>query len=814
MRFPVVLFACIVGAFLLHAAAGAQQLPPVHRIGIVFDGPWERNREIRDQMNREITDALGGTQSGEVAVTKMLVGDWTPAQSARLNGELLADPDIDLVIGFGVFSSHDLATRPSLPKPVIAPIVVDPGRQRIPQRLGTSGVRNLNYLIYPQTFTRDCALMKELFSFRKLVMLTSRRYHEGIPKTRLTDADLARLIGAEFVSVKYDDRADDALSRIPADADAVYLDFVPLPSSEFTKLSEGLVARRLPSFSLAGETEVRRGIMASANPDIFPRLIRRIALNVHRIVQGEDPGTLSVYFPAGRRLFLNMKTAVAVGISPNWTTMLEAEIVQFDSSEAVNVQTFSLGSAVQRIIVQNPDVRAKAHEVAAAGKNVGIARSALLPNIDISATGLQIDKDRALAGMQPERRASADVTVSQVIFAEPALANLSIQSSLQASKENELELSRLNSVVDGTTLFLNVVRTRRAYYIMLDNLKLTRSNLELAQVRQSSGSAGPEEPLRWEVQIASLRKSVMDIQSAQNQAVLALKQTMDIPLVVPVAIEEVSLSDTALFISSPKLLSYLDNPISFGVLTDVMVGEGIARSHEIRALDAAIEAQERNITSLRNSLFMPTLVAFGSYTNTFAKSVIQSPYNLTGMPAPPASLPPELPLYLGQLFSAITPQMPDRHDWSIGLKASLTLFQGFSTVLKKEQAVEMMNGYMVQREALREKIALRVRAQMESLNAAHFGIEQSRLAQQAAARGLSLVTDAYSQGAVSILSLLDAQNASLNSDLVAANAFYDFLGAYFQLERAIGEFDLLMTPAERHAVLSRIVAATETALRR
>ncbi|HEY6951359.1 MAG TPA: TolC family protein [Bacteroidota bacterium] len=791
----------------------AQQVERTLRLGVVFDGPWERNKEILSLLNREITDALAGQGMVVVSDDKVLVGDWTIAGAARMNSQLLSDKGVDLVIGFGVFASQDLCKRAQLGKPVIAPIVIDPVRQQLPNESGTSGVKNLAYLVFPQTFLRDFTLIRELTSVKKLVFLTSRRYHEGIPATRATDDEIGRLIGTTFVTVRFDDHADDALAAIPPDADAVYLDIVPLSSGESEKLVNGLIARRLPSFSMAGETEVRRGIMAAANPDIFPRLIRRIAMNVHRIFLGEDPGTLPVTFPAGRRLFINLKTAFAVGVSPKWNTLLEAELIQLDSSAVAGAQPYTFATALQRIADENLDVQAKFREVSAGAENVGIARSALLPKIDFSATGLQIDQDRAQAGMQPERRGTFDVGGTQVLFSEPALANVSIQSSLQDSRESDLELTRLNAVTDGAATYLNYLRTRKSYYILLDNLKLTRSNLELAQIRQSTGAAGPEEPLRWEVEIASLRKSVMDTYSQMNQVLLALKQAMNVPLIYIVNIEDVSLEDTSLFLSNKKLLSYLEDPLSFNLLTDVLVQEGIARSNELRQLDAVITAQQRSLSSARYSLFLPTVAAFAGYTNTYYKSTVNSPFQLTNLPAPPSSLPPELPVYLGQLFSAVSPRIPDRNDWNVGIQLSFNLFQGFSTSAHEEQASETLQQYRVQRAAVQDKVALRVRAQMESVKAAYFAIQQSHLEQQAAGKGLELVTEAYSRGAVPILSLLDAQNSSLRADLVAANTFYDFFVAYIQLERAIGQIDILMTPEARQQVLDRVLQAMKTALK-
>ena len=76
------------------------------------------------------------------------------------------------------------------------------------------------------------------------------------------------------------------------------------------------------------------------------------------------------------------------------------------------------------------------------------------------------------------------------------------------------------------------------------------------------------------------------------------------------------------------------------------------------------------------------------------------------------------------------------------------------------------------------------------------------------------MTDAYSRGAVSLTELLDAQNAFVVADEAAANAVYDFLADYIDVQRALGRFDALMTPEEHASFRQRLGAyAAEHGLR-
>jgi len=571
----------------------------------------------------------------------------------------------------------------------------------------------------------------------------------------------------------------------------------------------GLIKRRLISFSSIGETEVRAGIMFAANPDIFPRMIRRIALNIQRIMMGEDPGSLAVTFPAGKKLYINVTTANSIGIFPKWTTLLEAELIDPVAPEPLALP-FTLAGAMQRISTENLDVQSKMKELNTQQKNIALARSILLPQINLNATGVQIDQDRAAAAYMPERTAATEISLNQVLFSESALANLSIQSSLYRAKEDEFEVNRLNNIVDGATIYLNYLRVKKIYLTLLDNLRVTRSNLELAQIRQSTGVAGPEEPLRWEIEIARMRQDVMALHSQMNQTGLVLNQILNLPLIQPLNLADLAIDDATLFISDKKLQSYLEDPLSLAILTEYMVKEGVDRSHELHQLDAVIKAQQRALTSSRNAFFLPTIGAFVRYNNTFYKSSQPRPFQLEAIPAPPAGLDPNVPLYLGQLFSAVTPALPDRYDWTVGIQLSLNLFSGLSKMANEQKAKEQLKQYQLQRQATADRVALRIRSEMQDAKSNYFAIQQSRLRLEAARKTIDLVTDAYSRGAVSILNLLDAQNAQLYANQLTTHAYYDFMITYFQLQRALGQFDLLMTPETRDEFLQKMIQFMET----
>ena len=105
-------------------AQDAAGLPEVV-IGIVMDGPFYQDRDIRNQVEIEIHALTSREFNVQFPAENQLLGDWS-LERARVNLDvLLSDENVDIVITGGVLSSHLAATQRDLPKPVVATSVMD-----------------------------------------------------------------------------------------------------------------------------------------------------------------------------------------------------------------------------------------------------------------------------------------------------------------------------------------------------------------------------------------------------------------------------------------------------------------------------------------------------------------------------------------------------------------------------------------------------------------------------------------------------------------------------------------------------------------
>ncbi len=789
---------CISLWALLHpaspAAAAVQETPkPRMTVGIVSDGPSDRHGPLLQLFREEILTLLSDDFDASVPTAKFIEADWTLAGVELAVSRLLADDEVDLVLALGVIASHVAAQRADLPKPVVAPIVLDEELQGLPLNEGVSGVRNLNYITLPQTTTPDLQVFSEIVPFRRLAILVNAPHHEEIVGlTSRTEQALAA-IGLDARMIFVGSTLDPALEALDEGFDAVYV--VPLfrlTSEDFDRLVQALIERRLPSFSWIGESEVRRGILAGLKPEaFFQRLARRTALNIQRIALGEDAGELEVAFPARQRLTINMATVRAIGVYPPWKVITEAELIDEVRTEAE--RTVSLVGAAREAAAVNLDLAAEGRLVAAGAQDVRVAASALLPQIDVSTLGSLIDEDRAEAsfGSQAQRTFSGSATLSQLLFSESAWANLSIQRSLQQSRELDRERLRLDIVREAATAYLNVLRAKTFERIQRDNLRVTRENLELAQVRQSIGVSGPGEVYRWENQIANNRQAVIDASAQRNQAEIALNRLLHRPLEESFLTEDVGLDDPHLMTAQRRLMPYMANQWSFRVFRAFMVQEALREAPELRALDALTNAQRRALSSAERSFWSPTLALQAGVTDVFSRGGAGSEAGL--------SLPP------GSGLEGVFPETDDI-SWSVGLNISLPILTGGSRFAARRQAAEDVARLQLERQAAAERVEQRLRSAMHAMGASLAAIDLSRDAADAARRNFELVADAYTQGAVDIIDLLDAQNAALVADQVAANAVYDFLIDLMEVQRAAGGFDFFRTAEEREAFFQRLDA--------
>jgi outer membrane protein TolC len=406
----------------------------------------------------------------------------------------------------------------------------------------------------------------------------------------------------------------------------------------------------------------------------------------------------------------------------------------------------------------------------------------LLPQLSISGSASMIDRDRAdeILGLNPERRAAVGAEFEQLIYSDDVKAEYAIERELQDLRSEERAELRLDVIFEAAANYIDVLRAKTVERIQTDNLRLTRSNLELAQSRVEIGEAGREELFRWESQIATNRKSVVEASAIRSQAEIAVNRVLNRPIEETFFTTEVGLNDPELVSGFEQIRPYIESPGAFQVFRAFMVRDAFENSPELKQLDAAVRAQERELKASNRAFYVPT-VGIGANVEQFARG---------GAGSQPL---PEFP----NLFA-------DRTNWNLFASAKLPLFQGYSMRARRGRAELELDSTRLQQEATRQRVEQRVRSLLHQTGASFVGIDLTRDGSEAAGLNLELVRERYAAGVVDILRLLDAQTQSLVADLAVANALFDYLIDLMGTQRAVGRFDYYRSPADRQLFLDEL----------
>jgi outer membrane protein TolC/ABC-type uncharacterized transport system substrate-binding protein len=790
------LFLCWPGA----TRASAQQSDrPVVTIGIIYDGPVAGTEvlalqgflDLQRQIQEEFLVLTRRDFDARFPIEQRLQGDWALPTIVSALDRLLENPEVDLVLALGPISSALAASRKILPKPVIAPFIVDADAQNLSLVDNRSGVKNLNYLVRTGSSRRDLAKFNALVPFDVVHVLVDATFIEAVPTVRTNAHEISAALGLTYHLVPVASSADPALAALDG-AEAVYFTpFLRLPLSEFHRLVRGVNQRGIPSFSLQGEIEVQRGVMACLRRVTdTKRMARRIALNMQRVLLGEDAGTLPVTLDQPERLLINLATAEAVGFHPRWRVTLEADVINEPGPwghRLADVEPLTLTTAVREAVASNLALQASARGVQATAQNVNLARSTLKPGLELSSTMLQIDEDRAEGsfGLQRERTVSGTIGASQILYSDRALANFDISKNAQRAVEMDWEAQRLDVALGAATAFLNVLRAQVLEGVEQENLRLTESNLQLARRRETVGFSGPADVYRWESRLATDRSNLITAHSVVHSAFIVLNQVLHRPMEQLYELQPPDIMGPDLVTGFGRLGPYIDNMAGFELFREFSVREGLADAPELQALDALIEARERELLASRRSYWSPDLSLFGEFERTFSESGAG-----------------EAGTILGQTAGSSM----DRDDWSVGLLFTLPLYAGGAREARVRQAGENLAELRLERDTAAERVELRIRTALFAVASTFPAIELAQEAAEAGRKNLELVTDSYSRGAVSIIDLLDAQNASLRADAFAANAIYDFLIDLVELQRSANNFDFFRSDEGRREWFERLAA--------
>jgi outer membrane protein len=687
-----------------------------------------------------------------------------------------------LITGF--VTNQLAASREDYPKPTFLPAILDTGILLREPVEGRSGIKNLNYLGAYADFGEDLDTLTRISPYRKLVLFIDENLAGAIPELRQAALDETSSRGIELLEVTHDGVDHALMNRVPAGTSAIFVAGLPrMPAADFQNLVNSINAAKLPSYSFAAVADVERGLLATnAEPRDIDRQARLNALNMQAVMLGGSPEDQPIATALKDKLTINMATARMIGLSPSFEVLNDAILLNQDA-EIVG-ELYGLVDIANVALERNQDLQAVQYGALAGEYEINRARSNLLPQIGLAGSYTARDTSPSVAlGLFPEQSADAALTLDQLIYSDPVAANVTIQKELQRTREAALQEFRLDIVQAAATSYYIVLNAQSQLLVQENNLRITRTNLELAENRVALGTSTLSDVYRWEAEVARAQILVIDARSQVRQFWETLNRILHRDQGTRVALTEASF-DEPFVMSRAAFDQLIRSPADYAKFSNFYIGRALGQAPELEQLSAQIAAKERELTSTKRAYWLPDFTIGGRYTDNLSQSGLGA-----GLTA----------------GEGIT-------DWSIGVQATLPIFSGGLKKANVSRADYELRQLKSQRVSTEEHVEEEVRIQLHAAQAAYSQIDLTAAAAESSRKNLELVSDAYARGTVNVIELLDAQDTSLEASAAAEASLYNFLITITSLQRAVGGFDYLLSPEERSdlAAQFRVVLAEAT----
>lgn len=670
----------------------------------------------------------------------------------------------DLVILIGGISVKGVSATGLFPAPTFGLGVIDPGIQEIPYREGKSGIPNFTYIWSTNGLEVDLAEFRRIVPYQHLTLLVS-------PGTALSliAADqnrgilqLEQKLNARISILEVGEDILSATDKLDAETDAVYIaDLGVRSDGEIALLAERLTEKRLPSFS-GYEWHVNQGILAClAGDNSFAQISRKLGVMVDEALAGKPLEEMEVKTAFAERLFINENTAKAINLDLPFDVLFTAKSVKADDG----LRIYTLTDIIELAFKNNLNIAISNQDIQLAIQDVKAARTAVLPNLDLSVNGRQISAESASMS-EPQRLLNGHLQLDQVIYSQKAIAGIKIAKYYQKAQEHLTEAEILDVLLSIFNEYLNVLAAKSVLEIEQENLENLEINLNLAKLQVESGASSRTELYRWESEVALARQVVVEASTNLLELKSSLNSKLGFVLEREYDIEDISV-DGQLYqqFRNGIIGQYIKNVRDITLLINFLANEAISVNPNKKYIIEQMNALDRKRKQDQRMFYSPDIALQAGTSQIFARG--------------------------GEGSVAIDGRDFIDNTWSVGVGLRYPIFSQLTrkTDLRTSTIqLDQLNNSMLQ---LDQELELAVRTSVLSAIAASTNIDFSRVAAENAENNFQLMQIRYTEGDIDITQLIDAQRNTIQAKLRYAVSVYDYIRSQLNIQYAVGFFPML-----------------------
>ena len=267
--------------------------------------------------------------------------------------------------------------------------------------------------------------------------------------------------------------------------------------------------------------------------------------------------------------------------------------------------TLNLDKALEIALIDNPTIKVAEEEIALKKVSHKEAWQNLLPEASISGTmshtitapQFSIGDQTVKMGKDKANTATGTLNISLPLFAPAVYRAMSMTKTDIELAVEKSRASKQDLVNQVTKAYYQLMLTQDSYDVLQKSYKLAEDNYNIVNAKYRQGTVSEFDKITAEVQMRSVKPSVISAGNAVTLSKLQLKVLMGITADVDIKIDD-------------SLAAY--EGVVFANQLDNTVHEGLVNNTTMKQLELNRLMLQKNIKSLRTN-FMPTLGLGYSY---------------------------------------------------------------------------------------------------------------------------------------------------------------------------------------------------------
>ena len=418
--------------------------------------------------------------------------------------------------------------------------------------------------------------------------------------------------------------------------------------------------------------------------------------------------------------------------------------VAIQSAQAQDTLRITLQDAVRIALSDNPTIKVAGQEILLKKEARREAYAGLFPEASLVGSYSRAIKKQSFAMMGEvievgtDNTYSGGLSVSLPVFAPALYKSISLTSTDVNLAVEKSRASRLDMVNQVTKAFFQLLLAQDSYEVLLKSYKQSEDNYNVVKAKYEQGTVSEYDKISADVQMRSLKPTVVSARNGVNLANLQLKVLMGMESDVKVAVEG-NLKDYEMSMFTRQAMPRPDNLINNSTLKQL----------ELNAL------QLKQTLKLQYTNFMPTLSASFQYMYTSMNDNFKF----------------------------------KEYDWrpysTIGLNLSSPLFTGSNFTQLKQTRIQMKQ-LEENRINTERQLTMQATSYLDNMAASTEQVVSNKEAIFQAEKGRTIAEKRYEVGKGTILELNSSEVALTEAQLTYNQSIYDYLVAKADLDLVLG----------------------------